>query len=103
MDGDPSNAAWRYAHRFSGMASRSAASSITRAELNSVATSARNPAAHDQLRFTLPVAMGNEQRSDVLLCWCRQRASWLEQDRFKLNHIASNATSRVKRESCSIH
>jgi hypothetical protein len=26
----------------------------------------------------------------------------LEQDRFRLNHIASNATSRLKRESCSI-
>jgi predicted RNA-binding Zn-ribbon protein involved in translation (DUF1610 family) len=27
----------------------------------------------------------------------------LEQDRFRLNHIASNATSRLKRESCSTY
>ena len=27
----------------------------------------------------------------------------LEQDRFRLNHIASNATSRLKRESCSAY
>ena len=55
----------------------------------------RPPAAHPDLRLALP------RRPRAGAAGGRAGADELEQDRFRLNHLAPTATWRLKRESCS--